>query len=253
LQSLNDDGRIEDRSHVIVIEIAKIIDLRDEHKSDGLILEHNMRTSSLLTVIGVASALNVGLWFWPRPIEAVGPSATFARTHQCDDKPSISAGAPQTTLPVAVSSVPRKSAGESTKTPPDQHWLTTVRDSVLQASLMPKFSDKVLLSGVECKGSACAITGSTKADSKGQWYGNSAVADFMHSMNDGQIAGGDTHRSVVVNQLQPRAGEKGFDFSLTVQQNEGLPFVNPCQSVLDMWNSMHPEDFAENPKPANQP
>jgi hypothetical protein len=65
----------------------------------------------------------------------------------------------------------------------DQPWINTVRDSVLQ------------------------------------WHGSSEVAEFMHSMSDGQIAGGDTDRSVALNQIRPKAEGKGVDFSLTVQQN----------------------------------
>jgi hypothetical protein len=208
-----------------------------------------LRISTSLILIAAATAINVSLWVRSRPTEVSAQSATNLQMRQCEivQPPK---GVPREPLP--LSQIPNKAAAAAHPAdPPDQPWLTTVRDSVLQASLMPKFSDKVIVAGVECKGSTCQVTGSTKADSKGEWQGNTAVADFMKTMNDGQIAGGDTHRSVVVNGVQTKADQKGMDFSLTVQQDDSRAMLNPCQSVLDTWNSMHPEDFANGPKPAN--
>jgi hypothetical protein len=205
-----------------------------------------LRISTSLVLIAAATVLNVGLWVRSRPTEVTAQSTT--NLSQCE---IVQAPKAVPIKPLAVKPIPNKSVAARPMDPPDQPWLTTVRDSVLQASLMPKFSDRVTVAGVECKGSACQVTGSTKADSNGEWQGNTAVADFMQSMNDGQIAGGDTRRSVVVNGVQTKAGQKGMDFSLTVQQDDSRPLVNPCQSVLDTWNSMHPEDFATSPKPAN--
>jgi len=204
-----------------------------------------MRTSSTLIVFGLATVLNVGLWLWSRPIDSPRLESSNARAQQCDARfanPTSTQQSPATPIRKAETK-----KVDAVAAPPDQPWLSTVRDSVLQASLMPKFSDKVLLSGVECKGSQCEITGSTKPGSNGQWHGSSDVADFMQAMGDGQIAGGDTNRLVALNQIQQKPSGNGVDFSMSVKQNDGPVPRNPCKSILDAWKATHPEDFVDNP------
>lgn len=117
-----------------------------------------MRTS-IVILVGVATAVNVGLWFWSRPTYSPACAPENTRIQQCKSDAGT----------IEKSLTPRTEKVESRKlesiapasTSQDQPWVNTIRDSVLQLSLIPKFSDKVLISGLECKGSACEITGST--------------------------------------------------------------------------------------------
>jgi hypothetical protein len=196
-----------------------------------------------LIVVGVAAALNVGLWLLTRPIGAPPATAGNISAARCSS-PIPARTAQSSAVPNPTPSRVEAVAPGAT---PDQAWLNTVRDGVLQMSLTPKFADKVLISAVECKGSACEITGSTKRAADGQWQGSPAVADFFKAMGEGEIAGGETRRSALLNQMQSDPGGNGVDFSMTVQQNDGPPPRNPCQSILDMWKATHPEDFKDNP------
>jgi hypothetical protein len=203
-----------------------------------------MRT---LIIVLLATALNVGLWFWPRPLTAPQPVPSDVPAVQCDSQSAMAKQAGQPSSPTASIATPLKAGAGTAGRAPDQAWLNTVRDGVLQLSLTPKFTNKVLISAVECKGSACEITGSTKQRANGQWEGSSAVADLFKAMGEGEIAGGDTHRAVLMNQMQSAPGGNGSTFSLTVEQHDAPPFRNPCQSILDMWKATHPEDFKDNP------
>jgi hypothetical protein len=202
-----------------------------------------MRT---LIIVGLATALNVGLWICPRPLPPPHANASNVAAAQCDS-PASAARTAASPSAAASNSAPLKAKAGLPGASPDQPWLNTVRDGVLQMSLTPRFTDKVLISAVECKGSECEITGSTKQRADGQWEGSSAVADLFKAMGDGEIAGGDTHRAVLMNQIQSAPGGNGSTFSLTVEQHDGAPFRNPCQSILDMWKASHPEDFKNNP------
>jgi hypothetical protein len=209
-------------------------------------MERTMQTSTLI-VVSVATVLNVGLWCWSRPTDR---SHQEAGTVQPPQRENWSPVQPSTTpLPTATAARPadRKETVARAASLPDQPWISTVRDGILQISQTRKFSGTLVISGLECQGSTCAITGSTKASSDGQWHGSSDVSALMKAMNDGQIAGGDTGRSVAVNLIQTSPDGTGVDYSLTVQDNNGSPFVNPCQSIVDAWKATHPDDFLENP------
>src|ERR1700753_932471 len=94
-----------------------------------------------LTAVCFATALNIGLWLLSaRTIGSqqrstpVQSAPTAASTAQC----------PVPVLSVSSASEPKAEvpakAGEV-----DQPWLNTVRDSVMQLSMSPKFADKVTL------------------------------------------------------------------------------------------------------------
>jgi hypothetical protein len=201
--------------------------------------------ASIVILVGAATVVNVGLWFWPRPADSPVFGPKNLQIQQCKSDPAT---IKQPLTPLPDNAVPQKLESHAPAAAvPDQPWVNTVRDSVLQLSLVPKFSDKVLISGLECKGSACEITGSTTQSADGKWHGSSEVADLMKAMGDGQISGGDTDRSVSLNQVHSKPGGNGVDFTLTVQQNNGPPIANPCQSIFDAWKSTHPDDFLENP------
>jgi hypothetical protein len=211
-----------------------------------------MRSSSTLIIVGLATTLNIGIWIWSHSADAPVSTASN-QALRCETLPAVKPGESAAPTVIPVEKGPSKPVNKEAA-PVDQPWVNTVRDNVLQASLMPNFADKVLLSGVECKGSKCEISGSTRPNSNGGWHGSSDISEFMQSMSDGQIAGGDTDRSVALNQIRPKADGKGMDFSLTVQQDNGPPRANPCQSIMDAWKDTHPEDFADNPfMPAIKP
>jgi hypothetical protein len=195
-----------------------------------------------LPVVCVATVLNVGLWFWsPR-----------ASDSQSGGPPTAVVATDVAATPTARCAVPAQlapSPRDAKSSPPvnakvvDQPWLNTVRDNVMQLSMTPKFANKMTLTKAECAGSKCEIEGTTKQAADGQWYGTSDVAALMNTMNDGSIAGGDSGRLVSLNQVQP--GRDGAEFSMTVEAHDGPPPTNPCDSVLNAWKEMHPEDWTE--------
>jgi hypothetical protein len=200
-----------------------------------------------LPLVCVATALNVGLWlWWPREAAPRRP-LNQARAEQGAARSGASASLAAVQCPVPAAAGPvrePKSSTQSTEKVVDQPWLNTVRDGVMQLSMSPKFADKVVLTKAECVGSKCQIEGSTKQGSDGRWAGSSDIASLMNTMNDGQIAGGDSGRVVALNSIMP--GRDASEFSMTVEANEGPPPRNPCQSVMDRWKLLHPEDFTEN-------
>jgi hypothetical protein len=202
---------------------------------------------STIILIAAATVVNASLWLW---------SSNENRLHASDEQLQGQQSGAVSSAPMSAAQCPAPILPSATQAPKppaptravDQPWLTTVRDNVLQLSLTPKFSDKVTISGVECRGSTCEITGSTKPVSDGEWHGSSDVASLMKTMNDGQIAGGDTGRIVAVNSIQDKPGHGGMNFSMTVADNNGgPPQINPCQSIFDAWKATHPEDYLENP------
>jgi hypothetical protein len=201
-----------------------------------------------LPVVGLATVLNVGLWLW-------SPHAAGSRQTASDPQAEQSVSRSKAAAPAAIAqcALPAQltaSVGETQSgtlvraTAVDLPWLNTVRDSVMQLSMSPKFANKIALTKAECAGSKCEIEGTTKQATDGQWYGSTEVASLMNTMSDGSIAGGDSGRLVSLNQIKP--GRDGTEFSLTVEAHEGAAPRNPCQSVLDSWKERHPEDWTEN-------
>jgi hypothetical protein len=200
-----------------------------------------------LPLVCIATALNVGLWLWSPRGAALRQPVIQSHAEQGAAPTGASASLATAQCPVpansAVAHEPKSSSQPAEKIV-DQPWLNTVRDGVMQLSMSPKFADKVVLTKAECAGSKCQIEGSTKQDPNGQWAGSSDIASLMNTMSDGQIAGGDSGRVVALNSIKP--GRDASEFSMTVEPNEGLPPRNPCQSVMDHWKLLHPEDFTEN-------
>ena len=200
----------------------------------------------------IATVLNVGLWLWaPRAIgsrqppsipqteQPAGHSTSAAPT---DVTSTTTAPCPVPAQPVPTPRDAKSGAPVSAKVV-DQPWLNTVRDSVMQLSMSPKFANKVTLTRAECAGSKCEIEGNTKQAADGRWYGSPEVASLMNTMNDGSIAGGYSGRMASLNQIKP--GQDGAEFTLTVEAHDGPAPRNPCQSVLDAWKEIHPEDWTE--------
>ena len=173
-----------------------------------------MKTATVIFV-GVATALNVSLWFLSRPRGTSHPEGIAIPTGQRDRQGACPTPARAADLGDRLTrpapDVPRQ-AGDRVAQNPDQPWLSTVRDSVLQVSQSPTFIDKLAITGINCHGSHCSINGSTHASPDGEWHGSPDVAALMKAMNDGQIAGGDTGRS-----------------------------------TFDAWKATHPEDFIADP------
>jgi hypothetical protein len=199
-----------------------------------------MRATLILIVL--ATVLNVGLWVWsPR---AIGSRQLTSATPTATRGVSTgeSALARQAQCPVPAAALP--ASGDAKANPagaekvPDQPWLNTVRDNVMALSLSPKVADRLGIKDVQCAGAKCEIAGALKPASEG----SSDVAALMKTMNDGDIAGGDSARIVMLNAIQP--GSAGTEFTMTVEGHEGPP-INPCKSVMDAWKEMHPDDFAE--------
>jgi hypothetical protein len=200
-----------------------------------------------LPVVCIATVLNIGLWLWSPPASGSRQAASNPQPEQSDRHSP--AAVPMATAQCSVPAQLAPSLREAKLSPPanakvvDQPWLNTVRDSVMQLSMSPKFANKMALTKAECAGSKCEIEGTTKQAADGQWYGTSEVASLMHTMNDGSIAGGDSGRLVSLNQVKP--GRDGAEFSMTVEAHDGPAPPNPCQSVLNAWKEMHPEDWTE--------
>jgi hypothetical protein len=196
-----------------------------------------------LPVVCIATVLNVGLWLWsPR---AIGFRQSVSDSTAAVPTAAAPAGTVQCPVPAHLVPAPpdTKSSAAVNAKAVDQPWLNTVRDSVMQLSMSPKFANKMTLTKAECAGSKCEIEGTTKQAADGQWYGSPDVAALMNTMSDGSIAGGDSGRLVSLNQIKP--GRDGSEFSMTVEAHDGPPPRNPCQSVLDSWKERHPEDWTE--------
>jgi hypothetical protein len=206
--------------------------------------EGNMR--STLIMVGAATVLNVGLWLWAHPGTISRPSTIVAQTGPSDklarDLVSGTTSQAQCPVPSSVSASAQdgKTSAAGSEKVPDQPWLNTVRDNVMALSLSPKVAERLVVKDVECAGAKCAITGALKPSSEG----SSDVAALMQTLNDGEIAGGDSGRQVLLNGIQ--LGSAGTEFTMTVEGHEGPPARNPCQSVLDAWKTSHPEDFSDN-------
>jgi len=210
---------------------------------------------SAVVLIGVATLANGGLWLWSRPKLTVpapeGACAIGVRAEGTDNArlTSTVAAVLSTGRKVQSTTIPSENGSEKNaagiKTPvltPDQPWLSNVRDGVLQVAQSGQFYDKLTIADVQCQGSTCAVTGSTQTSSDGQRHGAADVARLMNAMDDGQIAGGDTGRAVLMTSVQTDPQNGGTNFALQIQPVDGTP-SNPCQAVLDQWNTMHPGDF----------
>jgi hypothetical protein len=201
--------------------------------------------ASTLILVSAATVVNLGVWLWALPMAGAAQTEcrpAAAASTAAETSANNSASMNKDERPGAAQKISVHAGGLPAAVLPDQSWLSTVRDAALQISQSQPFSDKLTLSDLECQGSKCDITGSTKVSSDGQAHGASDVARLMKAMNDGQIAGGDSGRSVVLNQMQ--SGPNGVNFSLTVQQEA---VVNPCQAIFDLWKQTHPEDALQNP------
>jgi hypothetical protein len=204
-----------------------------------------MRASTFI-VVSVATLFNIGLWFWPRPgplpLSNVGACAVEARkaAARMQDEVSTTAPRPLSVSPIGLAD--KNASNTSVRMSPDQPWLSTVRDGVLGLAQTAAFFDTLKIADVQCQGAICAIAGSTQTSSDGHRHGNADVATLLNAINNGQIAGGDTGRLASLSSVQMNAGGDGVDFTLSVEQSTG-GFVNPCQSVFDLWNQMHPGEW----------
>lgn len=205
-----------------------------------------MQTSTLV-VVSVATALNVGLWFWSKPSAGLAdrPSVSAA-TCQTNAGSQASANSIATKLATQAHLKPamRTQAIMASQTPAQiaesPAWIPRVRDDVLELAQSTQFSDKLAISGIECQSSSCKIDGATHPSADGTRNSSSEVARLMKAMNDGQIAGGDTGRWASLNSIQSTAD--GVQFVMSIEPVAAPP-VNPCQSVFDLWNKMHPGEW----------
>jgi hypothetical protein len=209
-----------------------------------------------LILVSMATLANGGLWLWARPNSLapthglacpVGLRADADASEGLDSAsalPELRKVQPQWTRVRPEKEIGKTAASTNSLVPaPDQAWLSSARDGVLQVAQSAQFFDKLTIADVQCQGSMCEVTGSTQASSDGQRHGATEVARLMNAMTDGQIAGGDTGRAVLMTSVQTDTQSGQATFALQIQPTEGPP-SNPCQAVLDQWNTLHPGDFS---------
>jgi hypothetical protein len=161
--------------------------------------------TSTVILVSAATALNLSVWYLSRPTTSTRPTECGTEAVASDTAAALPSASTSISSEEATKGAVKKVTAPVLSLPalpvPDQPWLSTVHDAALQIAQSPKVSDALTLSHIECQGSKCEISGSTKVSSDGQAHGSSDVARLLKAMNEGQVAGGDTGRWAGVTQI----------------------------------------------------